>query len=92
MPQMSSVDATYIDAQDIIYPLHHLAPETPLVKLGNVQKEALRNQADIFIKLNSPTMPPRVPVREINQKKLQELNQEVTIIKITPQSKPFTNV
>ena len=36
-------------------------------------------------------MPLRVPVREVGKKKLQEVNQEVTQIKIVPQSKPFTN-
>ena len=71
MPQMSSVDTTYHAAQYIIYALHNPAPASPLVKLGNGHKEALKTLADIFRKANPQAVPLRVPVREVSQKKLQ---------------------
>ena len=38
MPQMSSMDATYHAAQDLIYSLQNSPPASPLVKLGNGHK------------------------------------------------------
>ena len=75
MPQMSSMDATYHSAQDLIYTLQNPAPEISLVKLGHGHKEALKTLAEIFRKSNPPEIPPRVPVRKLGQKKLQEVNQ-----------------
>ena len=45
MPYISSTDATYYAAQDLIYALHNLAPAIPIFKLGNGNKEALMNLA-----------------------------------------------
>ena len=84
MPQMSSMDATYHATQNLIYALHNPAPASPLVKLGHGHKEALNTLADIFRKANPPAVPPRVSVREVGQKKPQEVNQEVTQTKSTP--------
>ena len=75
MSQMSSTDANIHSAQDLFYALQNPAPETPLLKLGNLHKEALRTLAEIFRKANPPAVPPRVPVREVFQEKLQEVNQ-----------------
>ena len=91
MPQMSSMDATYHAAQNLIYALHNTSPASPLVKLGHGHKEALKTLADISRKASPPSVPPRVPVRELGQKKLQEMNQEGTQMKKTPQSNPVTN-
>ena len=88
---MSSMDATYHAAQDIIYSLQNPKPSNTLVNLGHGHKEALKTLADIFIKANPPVAPPRVPVREVGQKKLQEMNPGGTQMKITLQSNPFTN-
>ena len=85
MPQMSSIDATYHAAQYLIYALRNPAPARPLVKLGHGHKESLKTLADIFRKANPPAVPPRVPVREVGQRKLQEMKQEGTKIKSTPQ-------
>ena len=73
---MSSMDATYHTAQDIIYDLHNTAPESPLVKLGNGHKKALETLAEIIRKANPPAVPPRVPARDVGQKKLQDMNRE----------------
>ena len=78
---MSSMDETYHATQDLIYALQNTEPTSPLVKLGHGHKEALNNLADILRKSNPPAVPPRVPVREVGQKKLQEMNQEGTQIK-----------
>ena len=51
----------------------------------------MKTLADIFRKEKTPAVPPRVPVREVGQKKLQEMNQEGTQMKRTPQSNPITN-
>ena len=91
MPQMSSMDANYHSAQDLIYALHNPSPAIPLVKLLNVQKVSLKTLANIFIKANPPAVPPRVPVREEGQKKFQEINQEGNQMKRAPQSNPITN-
>ena len=56
---MSSMDATYHAAQDIIYALYNPEPASPLVKLVNVNKEALQTLAEIFRKENPPAVPPR---------------------------------
>ena len=52
MPQMSSMDATFHAAQELIYALQNPEPTIPLLKLGNLHKEALRTLAEIFIKAN----------------------------------------
>ena len=88
---MSSMDATYHAAQDIIYAPNNPALTSPLVKLGNRHKEELNTLAKIFRKANPLEVPLRVPVMEVVQKKLQELNQEGTQINRAPQSKTFTN-
>ena len=90
-PQMYSKDATFHAAQDLIYALHNQTPESQLVKLGNGHKKALRTLAVIFRKSNPPAVPPRVPVKEVFQEKLQRVNQERTQMKIASQSKTFTN-
>ena len=91
MPQISSMDATYHYAQDLIYALQNPSPTSPLVKLGHGHKEALKNLADIFRKSSPQAVPPRVPVREVGQKKLQEMNQEGTQMKGSSQSHPIPN-
>ena len=78
---MSSMDETYHAAQDIIYELQNPEPASPLVKLGNGHKEALNTLPNIFRKANPPAVPPRVPVREVGQKKLQYMNREGTQMK-----------
>ena len=85
------MDATYHTAQYLIYVIHNPVPEIPIVKLGDGYKESLKTLAEIFRKSNPPVVPPRVPVREVGQKKLQEVNQERTQMKRSPQSNPFTN-
>ena len=84
MPQMSSKDETYHAAIYIIYALQNPEPASPLIKLGYVIKEALNTLADVFRKANPPAVPPRVPVGEVGQKKLQEMNQGGNQMKITP--------
>ena len=81
MPWMSCMDETYHSAQYLIYAQQNPVPSIPLVKLGYGHKESLKTLANIFIKANLPAVPPRVPVREVGQKKLQEVNQEVTQMK-----------
>ena len=92
MPYMSSMDANFCDAQDLIYALQNPAPASPLVKIGNGQKEELRTLAKILSKTNPPAVHPRVPVREVVEKKIQQVNQQGTQMKSVPQSKTFTNV
>ena len=75
MPPMSYMDANYHSAQDLIYALHNPSPTSPLVELGTGHKESLNTLAKIFRKANPPAVPTRVPVREVGQKKLQEVSQ-----------------
>ena len=91
MPHISSMGATYHSAQDLIYALHNPEPAIPLVKLVDGHKGSFRALLEIFRKANPPAVPPRVSVREVGQKKLQEVNQEGTQMKSATQSKPFTN-
>ena len=49
------------------------------------------NLAEIFRKPTSLAVPLRVPVREVVQEKLKEVNQERDKMKSASQSKPFTN-
>ena len=72
------------------YIIHHL--QSLLVKLRNGHKESLKTLADIFGKAHTPAVPPRVLVREVGQKKLQEVNQEGTQMKSALQSKKLNNV
>ena len=51
----------------------------------------MKTLAGIFRKTNPPAVPLRLPVREVGQNKLQEMNQEVTQMKRTLQSNPVTN-
>ena len=81
---MSSMDATYHASQDLIYALHNTSTASPLLKLGHGNKEALKTLYNIFIKEKTPAVPMRVPVREVVQKKLQEVNQEGTQMKRAP--------
>ena len=76
MPKMSSTDATIHAAQDLIHALQNLAPARPLVTLVNVHKEALGFLSDIFGKATSPSVPPRVPIKEAYPEKLRHMNQE----------------
>ena len=71
MPQMSSMDATYHSAQDLIYALYNSEPVIYLLKLGHGHKEAFNTLADIFRKSNPSAVPLRVPVRGVGQSKLQ---------------------
>ena len=80
------MDAAYHAAQDLIYVLHNPAPAIPFLKLGHVHKEALNTLTDIFRKANPPAVPLRMLVRKVGQRKLQEMNQEGTQMKRTPQS------
>ena len=88
---MYFMDATYHAVQYLIYALQNPEHASPLVKLGHLHKEALKTLSHIFRKANPPSVPPRVSVREVCQKKLQEVNQEGTQMKRAPQSKPITN-
>ena len=85
MPQMSSADANYHAAQYLTYSPQNTTPAILLVKLGHGHKESLNNLADVLTKANPSAVPPRVPVREVGQKKLQEMNQEGTQMERTPQ-------
>ena len=70
MPQMSSVYAMVHATQYLIYVLHNTAPEIPLFKLGNGNKEVLSTLSEIFRKVAPPpAVPPRVPVRGGHTKK-----------------------
>ena len=85
------MDATYHAAENIICALHNPEPVISLVKLDHGHREALKTLANIFKKANTPTVPPRVPVREVGKNKLQEMNQEGTQMKRTLKSNPVTN-
>ena len=76
MPNMSSKDATFHAAQNLIYALQNPAPVSPLFKLGNGNKEELMTLSELFRKTSAPAVLPRVPVREVVQEKLKEVNQE----------------
>ena len=52
MPKMSSMDATYHAAHDLIFALNKPTPARPIVKLGNRNKEALSTLAEISGKAN----------------------------------------
>ena len=54
-------------------------------------KIQLKTLAEIFRKANPPAVPPRMPVREVGQKKLQEVSQEGTHMKSAPQSNSSIN-
>ena len=66
MPEISNIDAKFHVTQDLIYALQNLAPENPLDKLGNGNKETLSILAEIFSKASTPAIPLRLPVREVN--------------------------
>ena len=51
MKILSSTDATIHAAHDLIHALNNPAPASPLVKLGNAHKIALRYIAEIFSKV-----------------------------------------
>ena len=51
----------------------------------------MKTLSDILRKANPPAVPPRMPARQIGQKKLQEVNQEGTQTKRAPQPNPITN-
>ena len=61
MPNMSSINATFHAAQDLIYAPQNISQEIPQVKLGNVNKEALRTLSETSIKSIRPAVPLRVP-------------------------------
>ena len=60
---MSSTDATFHSARDLMYALPYSEPEILLVRLGNVHKDLLSTLAEIFRKAKNPGVPPRVLVR-----------------------------
>ena len=68
MPQMYSMDATFLAVKDLIYALQNPAPALPLVTVGNGHKETLRTLVELFIKANPQSVPPRVTGREVVQK------------------------
>ena len=76
IPKMSSIDAKFHAAQDLIYALYNPAPSIPISKLVNGNKEALRTLAEIFIKYSPPEILLRVTVGEIVKEKPKEVNQE----------------
>ena len=78
-------------AHDLIYVLPNQSPEIPLVKLVNGHKEELKTLSEIFRKSIPPAVPPRVPVREVAQKKLKEVNQERPQMKSASRSNPVTD-
>ena len=41
----------------------------------------MRKLSEIFRKLISPAVPPRLPIREVVQEKLKEVNEEIAQIK-----------
>ena len=88
---MSSKDATFHSAQDLIYVIQNPSPARPLVKLGNGHKDSLMNLSEIFRKASAPAVLPRMLVREVAQEKLKEVNQERAQTKSASQSKPLTN-
>ena len=81
MPKISSKDATFRAAQNLIYAIQNPSPSIPLVKLVNGHKDVLRTLAEILIKSISPAIPLRVPVREGVQEKIKEVNQEKSQMK-----------
>ena len=92
---MSPMDATYHAAQDLIYTLQNPAPASPLVKLGNGHKEALKTLADIFRKANPPSStsegasqggkPKETPINEPGR----NLNEKGTAIKKITNAEPL---
>ena len=64
MPEMLSTDATIHAEQDLIHALQNPAPDRTLVKLENVNKEALISLSEIFGKATSKAVPQRVPIAE----------------------------
>ena len=69
-------DAIIHSPQDLIGELQNPAPAIPLVTLGNIHNKALISLENIFIKLTSPAVPPRVPLEGAYPDKLQQVNQE----------------
>ena len=88
MPKMSSEYATFHETHDLIYSLQNPALASPLIKLGNGHNEAFSTLYELFRKASSPSVPLKVPVREIVQEKLKEANQEISRMKSASQSKP----
>ena len=85
------MDSTYHATKYLIYALQNPTPTSPLVKIVNEYKEALKTLAEISRKENPPSVLPRVPLRAVGQKKIKEVNQEGTRMKSSLQSNPFTN-
>ena len=75
MPQISSTDAKFNATHDLIYALKYIEPEILLVKIGDVQREALSNLDEIFRKVTPLTVPSSVQAWGVFQEKLQKLNQ-----------------
>ena len=76
IPKMYYKDAIIHSPQDLIGELQNPAPAIPLVTLGNIHNKALISLENIFIKLTSPAVPPRVPLEGAYPDKLQQVNQE----------------
>ena len=92
IPKMSSIDAAFHVAEDLIYAIHNPAPENRLSKIINFHKEEFMTLAEIFDKSSPPAIPLRVPVIEKVQEKPKEVNQERAQLKILSQATPSTNV
>ena len=72
MPKISSKDATYHSAQDLIYALHNPAPAIPLVKLGYGNKEVLRALVDVFRKSTPPSSTSEGASQGVHPRKTQK--------------------
>ena len=91
MLKISSEDATFHAARDLIYALQNPAPASSLVKIGDGKRDSLITLAVIFRQFGPPAVPLRVRVREGVQEKLKEVNQDRVQMKSASQSKPVTD-
>ena len=82
MTEMSSLDATFHAAQDLIYALQNPARANPLATLVNGHKKELRTPVKIFRKSTPPAVPLTVPVRGVVQEKPKEVNKEIAQLKV----------
>ena len=68
---MSSTDANFHAAHNLIYAIHNPKSASPLAELGSGHKETLKTVVKVLRKSISPKVPPRVPVRRVDQDKLK---------------------
>ena len=71
---MSSTDAAFHSARDLMYALPYSEPEILLVKLGNVNKDLLSTLAEIFRKAKKPRSTSKGASQGGIQRKLQQVN------------------